>query len=210
MFTLSLSKWCRIDNITSRVFCKVWKNTWAATEGSLRVAASLSVAAGVFPVGTRHQGAAAQCCTSLYLHHFSISGLRYFNICCSTTAWYSAVRGCQGCQELGVGCWIYGHIGPNRWGDLKGQVRGGEDEQNPCDVREGARTQYWLIALWAYQSIAVWQHLHWGHMQDQEEVKVSPTLPHQDPQPSFLVLYVNNHVFCEPWLHWCCPVLWTP
>ena len=33
----------------------------------------------------------AHCRTSLYLHHFSISGPRYFSTCCSTTAWYSAL-----------------------------------------------------------------------------------------------------------------------
>ena len=39
-------------------------NTSAPTSGSLRVAASLSVAAVVFPVSTRHQGAA---CSLLHI-----------------------------------------------------------------------------------------------------------------------------------------------
>ena len=45
----------------------------------------------MFPVGLRHQETAAHCRTTLHLHHFPISGLRYFSICCSTKAWYSAL-----------------------------------------------------------------------------------------------------------------------
>ena len=63
-------------------------NTSAAIEGNFRVAASLLVAAGVFPLGwTVHQEAAARLphnkCFPPDLNS-AISGLIYFGTCCST------------------------------------------------------------------------------------------------------------------------------